>query len=321
MTTAPTLNPNVAWGCRLAASASLALGLVHVANNFLTYGFGLAGPFALFSDPATPGGIFQLALVATGLGAAVWFSERPARLVEDAAAMEAVAAGIISAAFWAVLLLGLVDAAISFLRVEGLHVAVFGQELANRLGIPSWRGTYVHLPIIAVAVLLGLRGRTMRVAGLGLLVVLAELVIVVSRFVFSYEQTFMGDLVRFWYAALFLFASARALREEGHVRVDVFYEGMGDRARAWVNATGAALFGIPLCWVILWRGLAGKSSLINSPVLSFEISMSGFSMYVKYLMAAFLLVFALSMLAQFAAMFLRALSVLGGETTYRTGKG
>ena len=67
--------------------------------------------------------------------------------------------------------------------------------------------------------------------------------------------------------------------------------------------------------------LAGKSSLVNSPVLGFETSSSGFGMYVKYLMAAFLLVFALSMLAQFASTFLRALAVLNGETTYRARKG
>ena len=49
------------------------------------------------------------------------------------------------------------------------------------------------------------------------------------------------------------------------------------------------------------RGLWGKSSLINSPMMNFETSMSGFGMYVKYLMAAFLVVFALSMLLQFTA--------------------
>ena len=60
-------------------------------------------------------------------------------------------------------------------------------------------------------------------------------------------------------------------------------------------------FGIPLCWLIIVRGLWGKSSLINSPMLNFETSMSGFGMYIKYLMAAFLLVFALSMLLQFTS--------------------
>jgi len=38
--------------------------------------------------------------------------------------------------------------------------------------------------------------------------------IVISRFIFSYEQAFMADLVRFWYGALFLFASAYTLLED-----------------------------------------------------------------------------------------------------------
>ena len=40
-------------------------------------------------------------------------------------------------------------------------------------------------------------------------------------------------------------------------------------------------------YCIIWRGLSGKSSLINSLMMNFETSMSGFGMYVKYLMAAF----------------------------------
>ena len=59
--------------------------------------------------------------------------------------------------------------------------------------------------------------------------VAAELLIVISRFIFSYEQAFMADLVRFWYGALFLFASAYTLLEEGHVRVDVLYAAFKDR--------------------------------------------------------------------------------------------
>ena len=73
---------------------------------------------------------------------------------------------------------------------------------------------------------MSLRAKTLGFPWLALLIVVAELAIVITRFVFSYEQAFMGDLVRFWYAALFLFASAYTLYEEGHVRVDVFYAGM-----------------------------------------------------------------------------------------------
>jgi len=107
--------------------------------------------------------------------------------------------------------------------------------------------------------------------------------------------------VRFWYAALFLLASAQTLVEEGHVRVDVLYAGLAEKTKAKINMLGSLFLGIPLCWVIMWRGLSGKSSLINSPMLNFETSMSGYGMYVKYLMAAFLLMFALTMLIQFSS--------------------
>ena len=63
------------------------------------------------------------------------------------------------------------------------------------------------------------------------LIVFGELLIVITRFIFSYEQAFMGDLVRFWYASLFLFASAYTLIHDGHVRVDVIYAGFSEKAK------------------------------------------------------------------------------------------
>jgi TRAP-type mannitol/chloroaromatic compound transport system permease small subunit len=131
--------------------------------------------------------------------------------------------------------------------------------------------------------------------------VLAEFLIVVTRFVFSYEQAYMGDVVRFWYAALFLFASAFTLVEEGHVRVDVLYTTFKRRRKAFFDSLGSTLLGIPICWVILMHGMGGRGNSINSPLLSFEVSQSGYGMYVKYLMAGFLVVFAVSMLIQFVS--------------------
>ena len=156
------------------------------------------------------------------------------------------------------------------------------------------------------------------VRGLGftwltLLVVIAEFQIVISRFVYSYEQAFMGDLVRMWYAALFLFASSYALVNEGHVRVDVLYSRFKDRAKAYSNAVGCLLLGIPLCWIILMTGMWGKGSSLNSPLLSFEVYQQGFGMYTKYLMVGFLIVFAVCMLVQFTGYFLYNVAQLLGE--------
>jgi TRAP-type mannitol/chloroaromatic compound transport system permease small subunit len=143
---------------------------------------------------------------------------------------------------------------------------------------------------------------------LALLVVVAELLIVISRFIISYEQAFMADLVRFWYAALFLFASAYTLLEEGHVRVDVLYAAFTDRTKGISNAIGCVLLGMSLCWVVIVYGMGSKSSVINAPLLAFEVTQTGFGSYFKYWMAGFLGIFAITMLLQFSGYFLEAIA-------------
>ena len=61
----------------------------------------------------------------------------------------------------------------------------------------------------------------------------------------------MGDLVRYWYAALFLFASAYTLYDEGHVRVDIVYAGLRERTKGYANFIGTILLGLSTCWAIL----------------------------------------------------------------------
>ncbi|WP_455372291.1 TRAP transporter small permease subunit [Limibacillus halophilus] len=226
----------------------------------------------------------------------------------DSARLTALAAYIARAAFWSVLLVGLADMVLSFLRVEGLMEAVLGADLTTEMGRSQFRGSVVHFPLIGLSLVIAFFVRGIGVAWLAMLVVIAELQIVVLRFIFSYEQAFMGDLVRFWYAALFLFASANTLIVDGHVRVDVLFTRFSPQKKGMVNALGALLLGIPLCVVILTRGMWGKTHIINSPLLSFEVSQSGFGMYTKYLMAGFLAIFALTMIIQFAGYFLQGLA-------------
>jgi TRAP-type mannitol/chloroaromatic compound transport system permease small subunit len=197
---------------------------------------------------------------------------------------------------------------ISFLRVEGLLPVLFGDALATELGRPQFRGGYVHIPLVLAGCVTAAFSRSLGFTWLALLVVAAELSIVLSRFIFSYEQAFQGDLVRFWYGALFLFASAYTLYEDGHVRVDVVYAGLSSRMKGLVNIWGSLLLGMTLCVTVLAIGMAGKSSIINSALLSFEVSQSGFGMYVKYLMAGFLGIFAITMMIQFAAYILESLA-------------
>ncbi len=305
-----------------AAGLALIVGWVNLAvlaafliNNFLTYGFDWPGT-ALFSE-ATGGlawvqlGLYAIALVG---GAVYAYSRRDVALRVEADRITAINTFFIRWAFWMVLIVGMADVIITFLRVEGFLELIVGEDLNLSLGLASFRGIYVHIPLILLSVVVAAFTSTMGFIWLALLIVVAELMIVFSRFLFSYEQPFMADLVRFWYGALFLFASAFTLLEEGHVRVDVFYASFSQRTKGVVNLVGALTMGIVFCWTILIIGLGSKASIINAPVFNFEVTQSAaFGMYVKYLMAAFLGIFAVSMMIQFVAALLSALADWRGD--------
>jgi len=291
---------------------------VFLINNYLNFWLGWPGaavPFA--GGEAGVPALAWLQLAAYPIGAAlaiVLVIATSARTLRDESVrISAMNAFIIRAAFFAVLYVGIADAIISFLRVEGLLPGLFGEQMALDLGRSAFRGPYIHMPLVVLGIVTAVFSRTLGFTWLALLVVVAELLIVITRFIFSYEQAFMGDLVRFWYAALFLFASAHTLLDEGHVRVDVFYASFTGRKRGWTNALGSLLLGIPVCWVILIMGMGGKSDVINSPLLSWETTQTGFGMYVKYLMAGFLGIFAISMMIQFVSYIMDATADLRDE--------
>ncbi|HKJ50575.1 MAG TPA: TRAP transporter small permease subunit [Gammaproteobacteria bacterium] len=291
---------------------------LYLINNYLVFWLEFPGPFMLFShygwlgletlnnpltgDRLVQGWIQVAVYLAILLGSVVYVIRTPGRtLDEESIRFATLSAYIVRFSFWSVLLIGLVDMLVSMLRIENILEHLIGEWLTQQLGRSVFRGTWVHYPLVFVSLVIATRVRTISFSWLALLCVLAEFLIVVTRFVFSYEQAYMGDLVRFWYAALFLFASAYNLVEEGHVRVDVLYTGFSRRKKALVDSLGCLLLGMPICWVILMQGMGGRGNSINSPLLSFEVSQSGYGMYVKYIMAAFLIVYSVSMLIQFVS--------------------
>ena len=296
---------------RMLGWVNLAIMFAYLANVFLTFVGGLPG--AALSGP--PLALMQAALYPIFAIVALWAVIRTDHrtLRQDSLRISDMNATLIRCAFWAVVVLGVVDAAISFLRVEGLLEGLVGNDLAGDLGRSQFRGLYVHMPLIAVGVVIGLFTRTLGFHWLALLIVVAELLIVICRFIFSYEQAFMSDLIRFWYGAFFLFASAHTLLEEGHVRVDIVYASLTNRAKGRINAIGTMFLGMSLCWMILYIGMAQQSSVIVGPVLNFETTQSGFGLFLKYLMAAFLGIFAVSMMIQFTSYLMAAVADYRGD--------
>ena len=315
-----TISPVIYWTgflLRLFSWLIVSLTLLFLVNNYLIFWRGWPGLWNFFANQEwfgfSPlriplneenqmlGWIQTIALISIILLNILFVAKTPKRkLGEDSVILNRFAAYLTRSFFWAVFIVGCFDIVISFLRVEDFLEPLFGDVMAVELGRSVFRGTYIHYPLVILSFFIAYFVRGLGFTWLALLVVVAEFQIVISRFVYSYEQAFMGDLVRMWYAALFLFSSAYTLVHDGHVRVDIIYASFSEKRKAHTNIYGSLIFGIPLCWVILIRGLWNESSPFNLALLNFEVTQQGFGMYVKYLMSGFLVIFALSMLFQFA---------------------
>ena len=307
---------------RIFSYSILATTFVFLFNNVLTVWFDWPGVKNLFShyglfgfkklskpltDSVLSFAFLQLFFYLISIILTIFYVNRSIKqtLTADSKILDKFTAYIIRSSFWAVLIVGLADLLISFLVVEKLVEPLFGEYLKIKLVVPAFRITFVHFPLILISFVVGYFTRSVGFIWLAVLVVASEFFIVLSRFIFEYEQAFQGDLVRFWYSALYLFASAYALIHEGHVRVDVLYTGFSERKKAWTNSIGSLIFGIPLCLIVLFLGMGGKASIINGPVISFEITQQGSNgLYLLYLMAIYLAVFAVSMLIQFTSYFM-----------------
>lgn len=313
---------------RVSAYLMVSAVFLYLINNYLVYWRGMPGTYALaehfawlgdaadsLEDGKIKQALIQFMVYLGLLGLAVLYALKRAQvaLADEVKRFSDLSAYIIRSCFWAVLLIGFSDTIISLLRVEGFLGFWISPELEVELGRAIFRGKSIHYPLFLASFIIAYFIRSLSFSWLALMVVLTEFLIVITRFVFSYEQAYMGDIVRFWYAALFLFAASNTLVEEGHVRVDVLYANLKRRTKAFSNIIGTALLGLPICWVILMQGLGGKANSINSPLLSFEISQSGYGLYVKYLMAGFLVVFAVSMIIQFSSYLLHNVNILNTQ--------
>ena len=307
---------------RIFSYSILAITFVFLVNNVLTVWFDWPGVKQLFSQYGLFGfeklskplegsaltfAFIQLFFYIVALLIVIFYVFKSIKqtLESDAKILTKFTAYIIRSSFWAVLIVGIADAIVSFMVVEKLTGPILGEYLRVKLVIPNFRITYVHFPLILISFVVGYFTRTVGFIWLAILVVASEFSIVLSRFIFEYEQAFQGDLVRFWYSALYLFASAYALMHEGHVRVDVLYTGFSERKKAWTNSIGSLVLGIPLCLIVIFLGMVNKASIINGPVISFEITQQGSNgLYLLYLMAIYLAVFAVTMLTQFTSYFM-----------------
>jgi|TARA_R110002124_G_scaffold55599_4_gene157294 TRAP-type mannitol/chloroaromatic compound transport system permease small subunit len=144
------------------------------------------------------------------------------------------------------------------------------------------------------------------ISWLALAMVLIQFLLVLARYVFGIGLIALQESVIYSFALLFMVGAADTLRRDGHVRIDILYEKLGEKGRAAINFLGSLFLLIPVCLVILilsWPYVSGSWQIM-------EGSREGTGLPFLFLLKSLLLVFPITMILQGIATILRSMSVL-----------
>ena len=186
---------------------SISLVLAYLIDNVMIVGFNFPGAFSIFKNFSLIGLLEFFLYIFIALITLFFVNKSNLNFRSNSLILHNLNIYLIRSFFWIILITGLVDITIAFMRVEKIFEFFLGKEISSNFSRPVFVGSYFHIPLIILGFIIGKFTKTIGFHWLSLLIVASELLIVITRFVFSYEQTFMGDLVRYWYAGLFLFAS------------------------------------------------------------------------------------------------------------------
>ena len=89
------------------------------------------------------------------------------------------------------------------------------------------------------------------------------------RYLLNNSKTWIIELEWHLFALIFLIGAANALREDKHVRVDVFYHKFSEKKKAIINLIGTGFLLIPWCTIIIFKafdyGMNSLAILEGSP--------------------------------------------------------
>ena len=146
---------------------------------------------------------------------------------------------------------------------------------------------------------------------LTLFMVIVTFVVVVMRYVFDAGLIWVQESVTWMHAAVFMLGAAYTLRDEEHVRVDVFYRNMSPRRRAWVDLVGVAIFLLPLCLFLAWNSFDFVTQSWRIREMSRESG--GLPYPLIPMLKTILLLMPLAVAMQGVSLFLKSLKVLRGR--------
>jgi len=147
------------------------------------------------------------------------------------------------------------------------------------------------------------------IAWLTLAMVLITFLVVLLRYAFNLGWIAMQESVVYLHAVVFMLGAGYTLKQNKHVRVDIFYDKMNARAKAWVDLSGALLLLIPFCLFVIyisWNYVSLSWSLL-------EGSREAGGLPAVFLLKSTIPIMAGLLLLQGISQALRSVLVLGGR--------
>lgn len=76
---------------------------------------------------------------------------------------------------------------------------------------------------------------------------------ILLRYIFNINFIFMQELVMYLHAFIFLFGISICLKENSHVRIDVFSNKLDAKVKKYIDILGIVFFIIPFCLFVLYE--------------------------------------------------------------------
>ena len=149
------------------------------------------------------------------------------------------------------------------------------------------------------------------------LLVLSVAASVFALSIFGFMTVKWLESAFYFQAVIILLGGAATLLAGQHVRVDVFYAKMGERARARVDLLSFYLLLAPVCILILWN----SQTFVGFAWNTFEGSAESDGIRGVFLLKTMIPIFAVTMVLQGFAISLRAAMAINGEARPARPKG
>lgn len=143
---------------------------------------------------------------------------------------------------------------------------------------------------------------------LALAMLLAQFLIVIARYVFGFSSIAAQESVLYMHATLFMLGAGYTLLNDGHVRVDIFYDRLGPKGKNRIDLLGHLFLLTPAMGMVIywsWPAVSNSWKILEGP-----LSVGGLK--AVFLMKSLIPAFCVLVLMQSLACILRIL--FGKET-------